>query len=197
MKYVIAVVALALVIPFASQAANVTDSVSIAPVSVACDATTANVTVNATYRENNRHLVLTVNGQKIKHWNNEPSSVTQAVSLNAGNNRIVAEIYLIEINQDIFVGRLARTTQNVTVSPCVPPVDDEEPVVDEDPSDTDTAVIQPVFHQGTSIWQRYFNLTGTRLDETTNVNDAIRMVDEVIKAKIAELKANVSTPEVN
>lgn len=191
MKYVIAVVALALVIPFAGQASRATDSVSISPVIIACDATTANVTVNATYRENNRHLVLTVNGQKIKHWNNEPSSVTQAVNLNAGNNRIVAEIYLIEINQDIFVGRLARTTQNVTVSPCVPPVDDEEPVVDEEePLDEVVAPITP----RTSIWSRYKNLTGISLDrETVNVNDAIRMVDEVIKANIAALK--VSTPE--
>lgn len=174
--------ALAFIVPM-SVFASGSDSVSIAPITVACDATQAEITINATYKANNRHLVLKVDGDIVDHWNNEPASVTKTVNVGPGTHQVKAEIYLIEINSNWFIGKLKGQTRNFTISPCV--FDDEDEGEEEPPIDETTD--EPVeesggMSSGNTAESQYRNLTGQEPTGMT-LEEIKNAVWEIVKAK--------------
>lgn len=117
-KYLIALALLAPVLTFAFS-----DHTSISPIVPVCGPQTLSVTVTSQFGHNNRHLVTYLDGHKINHYNNEPSTVTENVSVGVGGHQFKSVIYLIEWDANHFSIPLASNSKSFTVNTC------EEPVV--------------------------------------------------------------------
>lgn len=182
MKYLL--IAALLFVPVAAGATFNQDGVSIQPVIVACEAQNTPVSVLATYGDTNRHLVLSVNGSIVDHWNNEPSTITKTIPTTVGTYTVDADIYLIEINSTWFIGQLAHTSRTFTVSPCVVtlPATTTPPIITPTSTPTSTPEVshptEEVRKHGTSVYRKIFNLTGIVTD--VPVMDALQMYQDII-----------------